>query len=101
MVVKWVGDIGTTILVLGALSFVGVAAQPPSAEWGASIVAAQPNLSTAWWPAFGPGAALAITAITFALLGDILQNRFNTDLAARACGDPDGPARGPHDRNER
>jgi peptide/nickel transport system permease protein len=83
MVVKWAGDIGNTILVLGALSFVGVAAQPPSAEWGAAITGAKADLSTAWWPAFAPGAAIAITAITFGLLGDILQSRFNPDLDAR------------------
>jgi len=80
MVVKWAGDVGNTILILGALSFVGVAAQPPSAEWGAAITAAKGDLSTAWWPAFAPGIAIAITAITFSLLGDLLQSRFNPNL---------------------
>jgi peptide/nickel transport system permease protein len=83
MVVKWAGDLGNTILVLGALSFVGVAAQPPSAEWGASITAAKGDLSTAWWPAFAPGVAIAITAITFGLLGDMLHSRFNPNMETR------------------
>jgi peptide/nickel transport system permease protein len=83
MIVKWAGDIGTTILVLGALSFVGVAAQPPSAEWGASITAAQSSLSQAWWPALAPGVAVVITAVTFGLLGDILHRRFNPEAAGR------------------
>ncbi|MEU6658847.1 ABC transporter permease [Streptomyces sp. NPDC046821] len=80
MVVKWAGDLGNTILILGALSFVGVGAQPPSAEWGAAIVASKGDLATAWWPAFAPGVAIAIAAITFGLLGDMLQARFNPDL---------------------
>jgi peptide/nickel transport system permease protein len=80
MVVKWAGDMGNTILVLGALSFVGVGAQPPSAEWGAAITAAKGDLSVAWWPAFFPGIAIAITAIAFGLLGDSLQRHFNADL---------------------
>lgn len=83
LVVKWAGDVGNTILVLGALSFVGVAAQPPSAEWGAAVTAAKGDLSTAWWPALAPGAAIAITAIAFGLLGDLLQTRFNPDLTER------------------
>lgn len=76
MIVKWAGDIGMTILVLGSLSFVGVAAQPPSAEWGASITAAQSSLSQAWWPAFAPGVAIVLTGVTFGLIGDILHRRF-------------------------
>lgn len=81
MIVKWAGDIGNTILVIGALSFVGVGAQPPSAEWGGAVTAAQGDLSTSWWPAFAPGAAIAVTAIAFGLLGDTLQRHFNADLA--------------------
>jgi peptide/nickel transport system permease protein len=83
LIVKWAGDIGTTILVLGSLSFVGVAAQPPSAEWGASITAAQSSLTQAWWPAFAPGIAIVLTGITFGLLGDILHRRFNPEAALR------------------
>ncbi|MCF7552731.1 ABC transporter permease [Pseudonocardia sp. WMMC193] len=83
MVVKWAGDVGNTILVLGAMSFVGVAAQPPSAEWGAAVTAAKGDISTAWWPALAPGLAIAITAIAFGLLGDVLRTRFQPDLEGR------------------
>ena len=81
LVVKWAADIGNTVLVLGGLSFVGVGAQPPSAEWGAAITAAQGDIALAWWPALAPGVAIAFTAIAFGLLGDILQRHFNPDLA--------------------
>lgn len=75
LIVKWAGDIGTTVLVLASLSFIGVGAQPPSAEWGATIAGARGYVSTAWWTVVAPGAAVAITSIAFGLLGDIIQVR--------------------------
>ncbi|OKI51496.1 ABC transporter permease [Micromonospora sp. CB01531] len=89
LIVKWAGDVGNTILVLGALSFLGVGAQPPSVEWGAMIASAQAYVSTAWWAAFTPGMAITITAVTFGLLGESLQLRLNPEVrrhAARSGG---------------
>lgn len=80
LVVKWSGDIGNTILMLGALSFLGVGAQPPSVEWGAMIASAQNYVSNAWWAAFAPGIAITITAVVFGLLGDALQLRMNPEV---------------------
>ncbi|MFD6062638.1 MULTISPECIES: ABC transporter permease [Rhodococcus] len=75
MTVKWAGDIGNTVLVLAGLSFIGVGAQPPSAEWGAAVAGARDYLSTAWWAALVPGIAIVITAAAFGLLGDMLHER--------------------------
>jgi len=75
--VKWAGDIGNTVLVLGALSFVGAGAQPPSAEWGAMVSSAQSIVSHAWWAALFPGLAIAVTTAAFGLLGDLLHLRSN------------------------
>lgn len=80
LVVKWAGDIGTTVLVLASLSFIGVGAQPPSAEWGATIASARGYVSSAWWTVVAPGVAVAITSIAFGLLGDIIQVRRNPSL---------------------
>ncbi|CDP51230.1 ABC transporter permease [Paradevosia shaoguanensis] len=80
LIVKWAGDIGTTVLVLASLSFIGVGAQPPSAEWGATIASARGFVSTAWWTVVAPGAAVAITSIAFGLLGDIIQVRRDPSL---------------------
>jgi peptide/nickel transport system permease protein len=82
--VKWAGDIGNTVLVLGALSFIGAGAQPPSAEWGAMVSSARGLVSTAWWAAFFPGIAIAITTAAFGLLGDFISLR--VDPTARAKG---------------
>lgn len=73
--VKWAGDIGNTVIVIGGLSFIGAGAQPPSAEWGATLAAAQGYVSTAWWIALFPGLALAITTASFGLLGDVFLLR--------------------------
>ncbi|AKR55011.1 ABC transporter permease [Devosia sp. H5989] len=80
LIVKWAGDVGTTVLVLASLSFIGVGAQPPSAEWGATIASARGFVSTAWWTVVAPGAAVAITSIAFGLLGDIIQVRRDPSL---------------------
>ena len=83
LTVKWAGDIGNSILILGGLSFVGVGAQPPSAEWGAMVTSAKGYISTAWWAALIPGIVIAITATAFGMLGDILQVKFNPELRNR------------------
>jgi peptide/nickel transport system permease protein len=80
LIVKWAADIGFTILVLGGLSFIGVGAQPPSAEWGAMVAQAKAYVTTAWWAALFPGLAIALTATAFGLFGEILQVRRNPML---------------------
>lgn len=80
LIVKWAADIGFTILVLGGLSFIGVGAQPPSAEWGAMVAQAKAYITTAWWAALFPGFAIALTAAAFGLFGEILQVRRNPML---------------------
>lgn len=80
LIVKWAGDINNTLLILASLSFIGVGAQPPSPEWGAMISAGRSTMSTAWWAVAAPGVAVAVTAIAFGLLGDILQTRRDPSL---------------------
>ncbi|WP_438752258.1 ABC transporter permease [Pararhizobium sp. O133] len=80
LIVKWAGDVGTTLLILAGMSFIGVGAQPPSAEWGAMIAAAKGYVSSAWWVVAAPGLAIALTSIAFGLLGDILQAHRDPNL---------------------
>lgn len=82
LIVKWAGDISTTVLVLAGMSFIGVGAQPPSAEWGAMLAGAKGYVSTAWWAVAGPGLAIALTSIGFGLLGDKLQVMRDPSLRA-------------------
>ena len=57
-----------------ALSFLGFGLQPPAASWGNMIADGRSTLSIAWWVAFFPGAALALTAIAFNLIGEGLRD---------------------------
>jgi peptide/nickel transport system permease protein len=75
LIVKWGADVGSTVLVITSLSFIGAGPQPPSPEWGAMVSEGANNITTAWWTAFFPGIAIALVAVTFALLADIIQER--------------------------
>jgi peptide/nickel transport system permease protein len=63
-------DIVLTILLGSGLSFFGLGAQPPTAEWGRMIAEGQAFLATAWWISVLPGVALLLLTLGFALLGD-------------------------------
>ncbi|MDQ6523782.1 ABC transporter permease [Nocardioides sp. LHD-245] len=57
---------GTAILAVAGLGFLGLGAQPPTAEWGAMITSGlEPALAGEWWVALFPGLGilLAVTAL--------------------------------------
>lgn len=63
-------DVGRMILAAAALSFLGLGAQPPTAEWGAMVATGRQYLMTHWWYPAAPGMAILITAVGFNLVGD-------------------------------
>jgi len=67
-------DIGGAILTASALSFLGLGAQPPTAEWGAMVSSGRRFILDQWWYATFPGAAILVTAIGFNLFGDGLRD---------------------------
>ena len=72
-------DIGTIIMELAGLSFLGLGAQPPTAEWGAMMNNGRVFLQTAPWVILAPGFAIFITVAVFNLLGDKLRDYFGTE----------------------
>jgi peptide/nickel transport system permease protein len=66
--------VGDTILVAASLSFIGLGAQPPTAEWGAMISTGRKFLLDQWWYATFPGIFIVITVIGFNILGDALRD---------------------------
>lgn len=66
-------DIGRGVLLLSALSFLGLGAQPPQAEWG-SMVAAGTQYFDRWWLGLFPGLAIFTTVLGFTFLGDSLRD---------------------------
>jgi peptide/nickel transport system permease protein len=75
LIVKWGADVGSTVLVITSLSFIGAGPQPPSPEWGAMVSEGANYITNAWWMALFPGLAIAVVAVAFALLADIIQER--------------------------
>ncbi|MFY1694414.1 dipeptide/oligopeptide/nickel ABC transporter permease/ATP-binding protein [Solwaraspora sp. WMMA2101] len=65
-------DVGSIVLGVATLSFLGLGIPPPQAEWGQMLIEGRPYLASAWWLAYPPG--IAITAVVFAsnLLGERL-----------------------------
>jgi peptide/nickel transport system permease protein len=61
------------ILLGAALSFLGLGAQPPSADWGLMISEARAFIEKAPWITLAPGILMCITVIAVNLLGDGLR----------------------------
>ena len=68
---------GWTILSAAALSFLGLGAQPPVAEWGAMLSSGRPYLRTAWHLSTFPGLAIMVIVLAFNFLGDGLNDALN------------------------
>jgi peptide/nickel transport system permease protein len=66
-------DLGNAILLLSALSFLGLGAQPPTAEWG-SMVATGTQYFQNWWLGTFPGLAIFTAVLAFNFLGDSLRD---------------------------
>jgi peptide/nickel transport system permease protein len=66
-------DVGYAILLLSGLSFLGLGAQPPTAEWGAMISAGTQNFQS-WWIGTFPGVAIFTVVMAFNFLGDGLRD---------------------------
>jgi glutathione transport system permease protein len=68
---------GDVVLTASGLSFLGLGAQPPLAEWGAMMAQGRNFLGVATYLTFFPGAAITVTALGLNLLGDGLRDRFD------------------------
>jgi peptide/nickel transport system permease protein len=70
-------DLGNAILYASVLSYLGLGAQPPQAEWGRMVFDGQIFLTGAWWISIMPGLIILIIALGFNLLGDALRDVFD------------------------
>jgi peptide/nickel transport system permease protein len=67
-------DIGTMIMELAGLSFLGLGAMPPIPEWGAMMSNGRSMIQTSPWVILSPGCAIFITIMLFNLLGDTVRD---------------------------
>ncbi|MGV8905189.1 MAG: nickel transporter permease [Acetobacterium sp.] len=67
-------DIGTMMMELAGLSFLGLGAMPPVAEWGSMMSNGRSMLQTSPWVILAPGCAIFISVMLFNLLGDTVRD---------------------------
>jgi len=66
--------LATAILSIASLSFLGLGAQPPTAEWGLMLSEARKYLRVAWWLSVFPGLAIVTVVLSVNLLGDAVRD---------------------------
>ena len=76
-------DFPAAVLSTAALSYVGLGAQPPTAEWGALLTGARSYMRTASWLVNFPGLAIFVTMLGFNLLGNALRDTLDPKLRNR------------------
>ena len=67
-------DVGTMMLELAGLSFLGFGAVPPTPEWGLMLSEGRAYMTTAPWLMIFPGVAIFCVVVVFNMLGDSLRD---------------------------
>ena len=65
---------GTILLTVASLGFLGIGAQPPAPEWGTMVSDGRNYIATQWWISTFPGITIALVVLGFSLLGDGLRD---------------------------
>jgi peptide/nickel transport system permease protein len=66
--------VGTAVLEVSALSFLGFGASPPTPEWGALVAGGRNFLATAWWMTTFPGLTVAAVVLAANRVSRALDN---------------------------
>ena len=67
-------DIGTMMMGLSGLSYLGLGVMPPTAEWGSMMSESRSMLQIYPWVTLAPGVAIFISVMIFNLLGDTVRD---------------------------
>ena len=70
LIVYWMTDMSLCILLGSSLGYLGLGAQPPTAEWGVLVADGKNYMETAWWISVFPGVAIVLCGTGISLLGD-------------------------------
>jgi len=68
-------DFILVIVVVSGLSFLGLAAKPPMAEWGSMIADGRAYLAQSWWLVIFPGLALCWSAVSLSFVVEGISRR--------------------------
>jgi ABC-type dipeptide/oligopeptide/nickel transport system permease subunit len=74
---------GRFVLMGGALSFVGLGAQPPQPEWGLLLADGRASLATAPWLSLYPGIAITLGVLGLTMLGEGLSAHLDIHIPRR------------------
>ncbi|WP_053387288.1 ABC transporter permease [Leucobacter japonicus] len=78
-------DIGSAILFLAGLSFLGLGAVPPAPEWG-SMISGAVQYFDQWWLALAPGLAIVSVVLAFNIIGDAIRDHLEPRLSENGAG---------------
>lgn len=67
-------SLAAAILAAAGLSFLGLGAQPPTAEWGSMLNSARAYIRDAHWAVTFPGLAIVLTVLALNMVGDGLRD---------------------------
>jgi peptide/nickel transport system permease protein len=76
-------DLGSAILSIAGLSFLGLGAQPPTPDWGLMVNTGRLFFLQHWWYATFPGLAIMILVLGFNLFGDAIREAIDPKLSRR------------------
>lgn len=72
-----------SIVIEASLSYLGLGTQPPAASWGLMLKDARNYLVQAPWMSIYPGLALAMTVLSFNIIGDTLSEKINPRIVKK------------------
>jgi len=76
-------NMGTAIIDISGLSFLGMGVQPPQADWGAMLADGQTYILQADWLVLAPGLSIVLVVLAFNLFGDGLRDAIDPRRAPR------------------
>ena len=80
LIVKASLDVGTVLLLLSGLSFLGIGAQPPTPEWGLEVATSRQYMFERPWYTIGASAAIFLAVYSMNLFGDAVRERLDPRL---------------------
>jgi peptide/nickel transport system permease protein len=73
-------DLGSAIIAVASLSFLGLGAQPPTPDWGLMVNTGKTYFLQHWWYASFPGLAIFVLVLGFNLVGDAIREAWRRQL---------------------
>jgi peptide/nickel transport system permease protein len=90
VIIDGVMRMGTVIIALAGLSFIGVGVQPPEPDWGIIAAEGRKYLLDQPWLSIFPGLMIIVTVLAYNMIGDRLRDaldpRLKRELAGLATG---------------